>query len=256
MGEQTDRLLLEVEYTHRWYRDFLERLRADGYDIRDCTSPPGAGEVALRHDVGLSLEAALEMAQIEADVGVPSTFFVALSSPLYNALSAEGREYLRRIRGLGHTVSVLFRTGAYPELDRRPPTGAVESRVDAERQILSDVLDRTVPTVAFHDPPSWIRGESFEGFRSTYSPAFYESAAYHADTEQQWRREPPTVDRGDEPVQIVTHPGLWAERDADIDGRVEQAIVGSCRRTQQAARAEYLDRSDPPAETTTEREYV
>ena len=34
MGEQTDRLLLEVEFTHRWYRDFLERLRADGYEVR------------------------------------------------------------------------------------------------------------------------------------------------------------------------------------------------------------------------------
>ena len=127
MGEQTDRLLLEVEFTHRWYRTFLERLRADDYDFRGFANAPAEGEVVLRHDVDLSLESALEMARIEAEVGVESTYFVLLTSPLYNALAPANREILRRIEGLGHDVGLHFSTHAYPELDRRPPTGAVAS---------------------------------------------------------------------------------------------------------------------------------
>ncbi len=241
MGEQTDRLLLEVEFTHRWYRDFLERLRADGYEVRGCTSPPGAGEVALRHDVDLSLESALEMARIEADVGVTSTYFVLLTSPLYNPLSAEGREYLRRIEGLGHEVGLHFSTHAYPELDRRPPAGTVADRVREEREILSGIVGSQSEAVSFHIPPDWVLGESFSGFSSTYAPDYFEDVAYVADSGQRWRDEAPQIEATDGPIQVLTHPGLWAEQDADFDGRIEQAIVASCRQTQQAARDEFLD---------------
>jgi peptidoglycan/xylan/chitin deacetylase (PgdA/CDA1 family) len=241
MGEQTDRLLLEVEFTHRWYRDFLKRLRADGYVVRGLATPPGAGDVALRHDVDLSLEAALEMARIEADLGVTATYFVMLSSPLYNPLSPRGRETIRRIEGLGHEVGVHVSTHAYPELDRRPPLAAVEARVAEERAALSGLVDSLSPAVSFHIPPDWLLGASFSGVRSTYAPDYFEDPTYVADSSQRWRGDPPQLSADGDAVQVLTHPGLWAEEDADFEGRVEQAIVASCRRTQQAARQEFLD---------------
>lgn len=241
MGEQTDRLLLEVEFTHRWYRNFLERLRADGYDFRGFEQVPGDGELVLRHDVDLSLESAVEMARIEADLDVRSTYFVLLTSPLYNPMDRGARERLHRIESLGHDVALHFSTHAYPELDRRPPAGAVESRVEDELAALAR-LGLDVPrTVSFHMPPDWALGRDFEGFQSTYAPAYFEDVAYVADSTQRWRGEPPAVDDVDGPMQVLTHPGLWGEDDADFEGRVEQAIVESCRRTQRTARAEFLD---------------
>jgi len=241
MGEQTDRLLLEVEFTHRWYRTFLERLRADDYDFRGFANAPAEGEVVLRHDVDLSLESALEMARIEAEVGVESTYFVLLTSPLYNALAPANREILRRIEGLGHDVGLHFSTHAYPELDRRPPTGAVASRVQEELGVLDSVLDGTPTSVSFHIPPDWVLGETFEEFQSAYAPAYFEDVSYVADSSQRWRDDPPTVDSREEAMQVLTHPGLWAPSDADFEGRVEQAIVASCRTTQETTRAEFLD---------------
>ena len=241
MGEQTDRLLLEVEFTHRWYRDFLERLRADGYEVRGLATPPAAGEVSLRHDVDLSLDAALEMARIEADLGVTSTYFVMLSSPLYNPLSPSGREAIHRIEGLGHDVGLHFSTHTFPELERRPPLGAVEARVDEERETLSGLVDSLSPAVSFHIPPDWLLGATFSGVQSTYAPEYFEDPTYVADSSQRWRGEPPRLAADGEAVQVLTHPGLWAEEDADFEGRVEQAIVASCRRTQRAARREFLE---------------
>lgn len=241
MGEQTDRLLLEVEFTHRWYQNFLERLRADGYDFRGFARPPREGEVCLRHDVDLSLESALETARIEAEAGVTSTYFVLLTSPLYNAMAPEARETLRRIEGLGHDVALHFSTHAYRELDRRPPTGAVESRVRDELSILSELIAGEPTTVSFHIPPDWVLGEAFEAFQSTYAPDYFEDVAYVADSSQRWRGEPPAVESNEGPMQVLTHPGLWGESDADFEGRIEQAIVSACRSTQRAARTEFLD---------------
>lgn len=240
MEEQTDRLLLEVKFTHRWYSDFLQRLRADGYEFRGFADAPEDGEVVLRHDVDLSLEAALEMARLEADHDVQSTYFVLLTSPLYNPMEREARERLRRIESLGHDVALHFSTHAYPELDRRPPAEAVESRVEDELDVLSGLVGRAPRTVSFHIPPEWLLGQSFQGFQSTYAPEYFEDVTYVADSTQRWRGDEPTVGRGG-PMQVLTHPGLWAERDADFEGRIEQAIVETCRRTQRAARAEFLD---------------
>ena len=62
-----------VEFTYDWYRDFLRRLSAEGYDFRSFDDSLGDGDVVLRHDIDLSLDAAVKMARIEANAGVEST---------------------------------------------------------------------------------------------------------------------------------------------------------------------------------------
>ena len=241
MGDQTDRLLLEVEFTHRWYRAFLERLRADGYAFRGFTGTPGRGDVVCRHDVDLSLDAAVTMAEMEADLGVESTYFVLLTSPLYNAMRSTSREAIRRIEGLGHDVGLHFSTHAYPELDRRPPAASVERRVRAELDVLNSLLEGTPTGVSFHIPPAWALGAEFEGFTSAYAPAYFSESTYVADSSQRWRDEPPAVGPGDGPVQVLTHPGLWAETDGTFEERVEGAIESACWDARAATRAEFLD---------------
>ena len=107
--------------------------------------------------------------------------------------------------------------------------------------VLDSVLDGTPTSVSFHIPPDWVLGETFEEFQSAYAPAYFEDVSYVADSSQRWRDDPPTVDSREEAMQVLTHPGLWAPSDADFEGRVEQAIVASCRTTQETTRAEFLD---------------
>ena len=53
------------------------------------------GDVILRHDVDLSLDAALRMAELEADAGAAATYFLMTGSVFYNLALAGGRARAR-----------------------------------------------------------------------------------------------------------------------------------------------------------------
>ena len=51
------------------YAELLDAARAGGYRFAHFDQPPRRGDLLLRHDVDLSLDAALRMAELEADDG-------------------------------------------------------------------------------------------------------------------------------------------------------------------------------------------
>lgn len=236
MAEHATASLGDVSFTRDWYRDFLEALQSRGREFRPFAHPPGDGDVYLRHDVDLSLQSAVEMARLEADLGVESTYFLLLTSPLYNPFETEARELVREIDSLGHDVGL--HCNPHVHWSAGPRDADIERTVDEERSALETVV-RTIDAVSFHRPPAWVLDRGFEGFRSAYAPELFSEIDYLADSTQRWRDEPPQLTDAD-PVQILTHPGLWGEADADFEGRVERAITAACRSTGRKTHAEYL----------------
>jgi len=228
----------DVTFTRDWYRDFLEDLQSRDREFKSFAQPPEVGEVYLRHDVDLSLQSALEMARIEADLGVESTYFLLLTSPLYNPFEAESREIVRALTTLGHDVGLHFNTHVH--WSEPPGTEALERVVASERAALETIVP-TTDAVSFHRPPSWVLDRSFDDFSSTYAPELFSEIDYLADSTHRWRDNPPRL-TGTEPVQILTHPGLWGEEDADFDSRVEEAITAACRGADRKTTAEYLSK--------------
>ena len=88
----------------------------------------GRGDLLLRHDVDLSLDAALRMAELEAEAGATATYFLMTESVFYNLASREGTAALDRLRALGHRVGLH---AVYPR-------AALDGRFD--------------PVVAWHNP--------------------------------------------------------------------------------------------------------
>jgi len=88
------------------YGELLEAAKAGGYRFGFFEGAPQKGEVLLRHDVDLSLDAALRMAELEADAGAVATYFLMTGSVFYNLSSHEGEQALARLRELGHRVDV------------------------------------------------------------------------------------------------------------------------------------------------------
>ena len=238
MAEQLNQSLGDVEFTHHWYRGFLQRLLADGYEFRAFSDAIGSGDVLLRHDIDLSVDAAVRMARIEAELNVQSTYCVLLTSPLYNPFEGEYRDALREIESLGHEVALHFSTHEYWSADEPPNEAAIEDRVREERAVLETLVSPT-ETVSFHRPPSWVLDRSFDGFESTYAPAHFSDIGYVADSNQRWREEPPVVEAFPETVQLLTHPGLWAETDGEFDQRIERAISDACRHGERNTRSEF-----------------
>jgi len=236
----------EVRFTFEWYRSLLEDLLDAGYKFRffDATVEPDT--VFLRHDVDWSPRKAVNVAEIEADLGVSSTFFFLVSSPFYNAVNQECREAMERILEMGHDVGLHFSTHQYWEAE--PTDGELVATVDRERSILATITDGDDPPVSFHNPPEWVLRRRFETFTSAYEPRFFESVEYHADSNQRWRDDPPLADGIPKTLQVVAHPVLWGERDGWTTDRLReerdyhhQRVEAHLERTDRVWRKEATD---------------
>ena len=67
---------------------------------------PADGDLILRHDVDLSLDAALRMAELEANAGARRDVLPDDAVGLLQPRLAEGEHALARLRELGHRVGL------------------------------------------------------------------------------------------------------------------------------------------------------
>src|SRR5437868_14121160 len=95
-------------------RELLAAARAGGYRFAFFDREPMPGDLLLRHDVDLSLDAALTIAELEAEAGAQATYFLMTRSVFYNLSSPEGEQALSRLRELGHRIGLH---AVHPHLD-------------------------------------------------------------------------------------------------------------------------------------------
>ncbi len=168
------------------YRELLDAARAGRYRFAFFDQEPAPGDLLLRHDVDLSLEAALEMAELEAELGVAATYFLMTQSVFYNLGSPVGERTLNRLRELGHRVGLH----------------AVWPRVELD--------DRFDPVVAWHNPEPEYMQAALEGAANVMEPRF--AVSYRSDSNHHWRDGCPheelasgSLDR----LQLLIHPEIW-----------------------------------------------
>jgi hypothetical protein len=170
------------------YRELLDAAKAGGYRVAFFDRDPQPGDLLLRHDVDLSLDAALRLAELEADAGAQATYFLMTRSVFYNLASVEGERALARLRELGHRVGLH---AVHPHVD-------LDARFD--------------PVVAWHNPDPDFMGEPLEGAVNVMQPPFFDPDHYRSDSNQHWRSGCPhdelTAARF-EWLQLLTHPEIW-----------------------------------------------
>ena len=202
------------------YRELLQAAKEGGYRWAGFDRPPAAGDLILRHDVDLSLDAALAVAEVEAAESAWSTWFLMTRSVFYNLASSEGERAIFRLRELGHRVA---HHALYPHVD-------LDERFDH--------------VVAWHNPdPDYMRAP-IAGAVNVMEPPFFETEHYRSDSNQQWRHGCPhePLARGEfEWLQLLTHPEIWA-----FAGLTMRESMESMLDADRAARFEYLrnDRID------------
>lgn len=77
-----------MEFTFDSYERLLNLLGENGYKTADYRNWNQYDQcVILRHDVDTDLRKALEMAKLECQYGIKSTYFVLLTSNFYNLYS-------------------------------------------------------------------------------------------------------------------------------------------------------------------------
>jgi hypothetical protein len=208
------------EFTLEHYRELLRAAHEGGYRFATFGDPPERGDVLLRHDVDLSLEAALAMAELEAEENAITTYLLMTRSVFYNLASREGEAALARLRELGHGVGLH----------------AVHPHVDLDGR-----FDRVV---AWHNPePEYMRAP-IDGAVNPMEAPYFDPATYRSDSNHRWRSGCPHEDlrAGAFPwLQVLVHPEIWV-----YPGSTMSATMNAMLDAQRAHRLELLagDRID------------
>jgi hypothetical protein len=170
------------------YAEILEAAREGGYRFARFGADPEPGDLFLRHDVDLSLAAAVRMAELEAELGAQTTYLLMTESIFYNLASSEGRAALGRLRELDHTVGLH---AVYPNAE-------LDGRFD--------------PVVSWHNPRAEYMSDPIPGAANAYAPPYFSPEAYRSDSNQRWRSGCPHEElrTGAFPwLQILVHPEIW-----------------------------------------------
>jgi len=202
------------------YAEILTCAQAGGYRFANFGDEPQPGDLFLRHDVDLSLDAAVRMAELEASVGARVWYFLMRESIFYNLASDEGDAALRRLRELGHHVGCHL---VFPD---------------------TQLDERMEPVIAWHNPdPEYMSAELDVGI-NVMSKRYFAPATYRSDSNQHWRSGCPHEElrAGAFPwLQLLIHPEIWV-----YDGETMGQTMRSMLETETERRLEQLraDRID------------
>ncbi len=170
------------------YGELLDAARDGGYRFAFFDHEPRTGDVLLRHDVDMSLAAAVTMAELEAERDVRATYFLMTRSDFYNLDGRAGVAALARLRELGHRIGLH---GVYP---------------DATRD------DRFDPVVAWHTPDLDYMSARIPGVVNVMQEGFFDPARYRSDSNQHWRSGCPHEELAAgsfDWLQLLVHPEIW-----------------------------------------------
>jgi hypothetical protein len=185
------------------YRELLDAAQAGGYRWAAFDRKPEPGDLFLRHDVDLSLEAAVEMARIEHEAGARATYFLMRESAFYNLDSDVGVAARQQLRQWGHHVGLH----------------AVHPRTDFD--------GRFDPVLAWHNPDPEYVHEPVAGAVNVMEAPWFTKGNYRSDSNQHWREGCPHDELragAFEWLQLLVHPEIWVYEGATMRATMESML--------------------------------
>lgn len=210
--------LLEAICTH-----FEPHLLYEAPEILPLRKKP---RLILRHDIDVSLNRALRMAQIENDFGIRATYMFIPDSTLYSLEDRLSRAILRQFVAMGHEVALHFDIGeALRNSNHELSLSAIDAKILLDRKRLENVTDLPVKSISFHRPvPQFLHGPLWiSGMVSAYAHELME--CYLADSKGHWRTgEPLPKLTGPENqlLQLLIHPIWWGDTHMAPEDRLQE----------------------------------
>lgn len=178
-------------------------------------------QVILRHDVDFSIDMAVQMAGLEKDLGIFSTFYFLLASDSYNLLSKRNAESVKLIKDMGHSVGLHFDPTAYDD----KKIGFIVEQEIFERlfgEMSSMSFHRTSQLVL--EGIDWLP----EGVLGAYENKFFKDIAYVSDSQGEFRFGHPLEHNAFklcDNMQLLIHPIWWMTDQLKAVEKVKKFLI-------------------------------
>lgn len=207
------------DFSYDYYRTLLRTLQAN-FDLRTLSEyqsrrPTDERVAFVRHDVDVCLERAVEMAEIEHELGVRSTYMLIPDSPLYDI--EEEKDLLHLIHEFGHEIAL------HCDLEPAAPSGVDASadglsrtelrQIEEDKRRLEAIDIQPITSLSFHRPSERVLEgpRTIAGMVNAYNPDLL--SAYISDSSGRWREGNPiesiTANAAADRLQVLTHPIWW-----------------------------------------------
>ena len=199
-----------TEFSVEGYSGLLKALLDRNYRaVSFHEADPAQRHLVLRHDIDMTIEAALRVAKAEAALGCRATYLVLLRSELYNVFTRSSRDGLAVLIEMGHEVGLHFDASLYAGDE-----ATLDAAATRECGILESLIEKPVTVVSFHRPAQALlrRAQPIGGRLHTYMPKFFSEMGYCSDSQGEWRHGPPLQHKAvaeGHALQLLTHPIWW-----------------------------------------------
>ena len=194
------------------YGEIISKIQDLGYkivffedlDLQDT-------HLILRHDVDVSLESALKMANFEASKNIYSTYFILLRSEMYNIYSSYATKIIKEILSLGHKIGLHFDHSIYKNKD----SDSIDHYCEDECLAIQSWFDININVISFHKPSKHLLSldkEKIAGRLNTYQSAYFKDILYCSDSRGDWYYGDPLNNLKEskyQSIQLLTHPIWW-----------------------------------------------
>ncbi|MCD7726163.1 MAG: hypothetical protein LUI12_11555 [Clostridiales bacterium] len=214
-----------MNFTYQAYRGLLVLLREKGYAYCNYHNYMQADRsVILRHDIDMNIDKAVQMARLEQQMGVSSTYFVLVTSNFYNIFSGENQSMLRGLREMGHEVGLHFDEAKYDE------TEDMVQAMEQEAALLEQCMGSPVRSVSMHRPSRKTLEADYlvQGGHivNSYGTEFFRKHKYVSDSRRCWREDVQGMIRSGEydRLHILTH-AFWYD---ETERTAKEALKDFC----------------------------
>ncbi len=179
----------------------------------------------LRHDVDLSLEQSIRIAEIENNFNLKSTFFLWLRSPFYNIFEKKYSDIIHKISNLGHQIGLHFDESAYEIVNEQDFNELIEKEIF----LIKNYFNINIFAVSMHRPSKWILNDDVKLKQcvNSYEKRFFRDFKYISDSRRQWK-EGCICNKIDvqkyNKLHILTHPVWWVDEDVSFNERMSDFI--------------------------------
>jgi hypothetical protein len=209
------------KFSHKEYISILKDIK-NNYNVLDYTDVSENTEsfAIIRHDIEFSPYRALNLAKIDHDLGIKSSFFVQLRNNCYNALSKENLDIMNEILSLGHSVGAHINTSNLAYVSR-----SLREFILQDILTLEEYTGVKIDRFSFHRPTKKQLEKPIKipNIINAYDDLYFHyfegekpinlNILYLADSNHQWKWGKPTLNNfaNHKKLHINFHPFSWTK---------------------------------------------
>ncbi len=156
------------------------------------------------------------MAELEENEGVRSTYFILISSDLYNVFSRESERRIQKIKSSGHEVGLHFDEAKYSFTDE----ASIRNAIMREINLMENMLNSEVKSISMHRPSKLTLEADyyFDNLVNSYGKKFFKKFKYVSDSRRNWRENIDDIlsEGNYSKLHVLTHPFWYNDDTSDI----------------------------------------